>query len=122
MATPRGMIGRGIVVVATSVVATLLLPIIPNITFGAHTFAVKAAIHAVGYAIIFLAIFWGLSWCRHALPASILLAALLGAVDEWRQIGSPTRSASVSDWAFDALGVLLAAAILRWRRARPRPE
>lgn len=45
-----------------------------------------------------------------------LVAAGIGAADEWHQLYLPGRSASTADWAADLLGVGLALWVLWWLR------
>lgn len=83
--------------------------------------------HFVAYAILAVAIVWGLTdraprrttWAV-ALGA-LLLASVYGATDEWHQGFVPGREGSALDWAADTTGAAIAAAVLwAWAIIRAR--
>ncbi len=50
---------------------------------------------------------------------AVLLVALFGFTDEWRQSFTPGRTVEVADWVADTLGAITAVAIYtRWTRYR----
>jgi hypothetical protein len=58
---------------------------------------------------------------------TILLPAIFGAFDEWRQGSVPGRSASMADWYADAAGAIVAVVLLMvihlaWTKWRERKE
>lgn len=59
---------------------------------------------------------------RHALMLSFVYALSLGAVTEWIQAWTPDRSPSWMDWAADAVGAVLAIALLFFVKKRLHKE
>lgn len=65
------------------------------------------------HAPVFFVITLLIRWCtRLPLVWVVLLAMMLGAVDELMQVGMPGRSADWADWAADCVGVVLAGLVL----------
>lgn len=55
---------------------------------------------------------------RRLALASVALASLYGASDEWHQSFVPSRDMNAADWLADSVGAGLAQAVMRWRSAR----
>ncbi|SMB22937.1 VanZ like protein (fragment) [Sterolibacterium denitrificans] len=71
--------------------------------------------HVGCFFVLTLLLGQGFSW---PLAVVALAAAGVGAMDEWHQLALPGRSASVTDWAADLLGVSLGLWTLWWLRRR----
>ena len=53
--------------------------------------------------------------------STVLLSALYAATDEAHQLSTPGRTACVSDWLADVLGILVSVALLSWWAKRRIP-
>lgn len=109
---------RLFLVIGICFAALVVLPNIPNITFGAANFYIKAGIHILIYGVITALLFLGLRCNRRAAVTALVLAALLAGLDEFFQHGSATRSASISDWLFDLVGIVIAMLLIAVIRRR----
>lgn len=71
--------------------------------------------HVGCFFVLTLLLGQGFSW-----PLSVvaLVAAGVGAADEWHQLSLPGRMGSVEDWAADLLGVGMGLWVLWWLRRR----
>jgi VanZ family protein len=61
------------------------------------------------------------AWWRAVGPRfAVLVTLAYAAVDEWHQTWVEGRVGAVSDWAIDAAGAAIAAALVLWTRSRAR--
>ncbi|MGD8477524.1 MAG: VanZ family protein [Burkholderiales bacterium] len=77
----------------------------------------KAA-HFVYYGV--MAGFWAHAFGIQRLWVALVLAPLVGTLDEWQQIFIVGREASVWDWTADVVGVLVFVYVYRWWAMRGR--
>lgn len=95
-------------------------PVLPHPVrqYGISDFLYDSAAHSFFYGVLTLLAYRALAGRgpRRAVWAA-LLALTFGASDEWHQSFVAGRTATVADWAMDALGAALAVCVLfLWRR------
>ena len=87
---------------------------IPNLHAPPSTLPLDKVAHVAIYGVLGALIAWG--WLRAgpraALPVALACALLVGAADELHQRRVPGRAADPLDWAADALGILVASAVI----------
>lgn len=103
-------------VVGIGMLVSWLLPLVPWIDLGRASWILKPIGHFLFFALLAGGLGVPLRRRRGGLLAAWLVAVCAGAADEWGQRLHPPRSASLSDFGFDALGAT--AAILFLRRIR----
>jgi VanZ family protein len=105
--------------------AVLVLGLIPGARAEIGNYAPGMVLHALNYSIIALLLFTGANggaWSK-ALK-SLLIVAVMGAVDEYVQSFFPYRTADITDWLVDIGAALITCSVLLmvWpKQARRQP-
>jgi VanZ family protein len=110
--TARAVILMGLAAVAVAAG----LASVPNIAFGSFNALIKACIHFGIYFYVTLGFQNALRWHRVNPAWASVIAVAIAAADEILQADNPSRSASLSDFLFNLVGVIAAVA---WASAHP---
>jgi VanZ family protein len=77
--------------------------------------------HVAVYAVLAASVGYASGWRgRPVWWLAFTVALAMGAIDEYHQMSLPGRAAGWDDLAFDALGAVLGATALRWRKVVKR--
>jgi len=103
----------------------------PGRKVGLSDDLVSYVAHASEFGLLAILVWRALRDRRHATPMplahpssmiSVLFSALYAASDEIHQLSIPGRTACVSDWLADVLGILTCVALLAWRTKHRVPK
>jgi VanZ family protein len=110
--------GHSAPLLARLIEAVLGRPLPPS-SFDALHFFVRKLGHLTEYGVLGALLFramragdptrWNARWA----VGGVLIAAIVGALDEWHQMFVPSRTASPADVALDTLGAVLAQLLIR---------
>ncbi len=97
----------------------------PDLDSGLGTLdlVLRKLAHMTEYALLTLLWAWALApFTRWSAPAGAVIAIAYAATDEFHQTFVEGRTGSIADVGIDAIGVLIALALLRYHRTNRPPE